>query len=62
MNDISLLPCPFCGKNPVVDNYKIRGVKVWNVGCLNDDCQVHVETDDFESLEETIQAWNNRVP
>lgn len=61
MDDIQLLPCPFCGKTPATDNYEVRNVMFWNVGCLNDDCQVHVETADFESIEEAIQAWNTRI-
>ncbi len=60
MADIKPLPCPFCGKVPIIDNYKIKGVMVWNVGCMNDDCLVDVETDDFESEEEAIKAWNHR--
>ena len=55
------LPCPFCGKDPEIDQYKVRGVMVWNVGCMNDDCPVDVETDDFESEEDAIKAWNQRA-
>ncbi|MDL1980500.1 MAG: Lar family restriction alleviation protein [Deltaproteobacteria bacterium] len=41
--------------------YKIKGIMHWNVSCMNDHCLVHVETDDFESEEEAIGAWNKRV-
>jgi Lar family restriction alleviation protein len=58
---IKLLPCPFCGKQPEFDNYKIHGVINWNISCVNDDCSVHVETDDFELKEEAINAWNKRI-
>lgn len=34
---------------------------VWDVGCMNDDCDVHVETDIFESEEKAIIAWHTRV-
>jgi hypothetical protein len=61
MNKNKLLGCPFCGKEPEVDSYKIRGTQVWNVSCLNDDCLIHVETDDFPSLEESIKVWNLRI-
>jgi Lar family restriction alleviation protein len=56
-----LLPCPFCGKEPEIDKYKIKGIMHWNVGCMNDHCLVHVETDDFESKDEAIGAWNKRA-
>ena len=56
-----LLPCPFCGKEPEIDGYKIKGIMHWNVSCMNDHCLVHVETDDFESEEESIGAWNKRA-
>ena len=55
------LPCPFCGKNPIIDNYKLRGVMFWRVGCINDSCLVNVETIDLESAEDVIRAWNKRV-
>ena len=55
-----LLPCPFCGKEPEVDNYKIKDIKHWNVSCMNDACLVHAETDDFELKKEAIKAWNKR--
>ncbi len=62
MNNKDLLGCPFCGKEPEIDKYKVRGTMVWNVACMNDDCSVHVETDDFESQEEAVKAWNQRIP
>ena len=58
---MKLLSCPFCGKEPEIDQYKVNGIMVWNVSCMNDECEVHVETDDFESKEEAITIWNQRV-
>ena len=58
---MKLLPCPFCGKEPEIDQYKIQGVMLWNVACMNDDCLVEVETEDFESEEDAIKAWNKRA-
>ena len=55
-----LLHCPFCGEEPEIDNYKIKGIELWNVSCMNDACFVHTETGDFESKEEAIEAWNKR--
>ena len=55
------LPCPFCGKNPVIDNYKLRGVMYWRVGCINDRCVVDVETIELQSGEDVIRAWNQRA-
>ena len=55
------LPCPFCGKAPVIDTYKLRGVMFWIVGCINDGCLVDVETIEFQSGEDVITAWNQRA-
>lgn len=55
------LPCPFCGKDPEIDKYKLQGVMFWNVGCMNDDCFVDAETVDFESEDDAIKAWNQRA-
>lgn len=55
------LTCPFCGEAPEIDNYKIKEIMHWNVSCMNDHCLVHVETDDFESEEEALLAWNTRA-
>ena len=55
------LPCPFCSEEPVIDNYLSKGMRVWSVACENDDCQVDVETADFESIDDAIKAWNQKV-
>jgi hypothetical protein len=56
-----LLPCPFCGAEPKMDQYNVKGTNHWDVSCMNDDCLVLVETDEFESQEEAIRAWNKRI-
>lgn len=54
----SLKPCPFCGKLPEIIQEK--NGSVW-IGCHNNNCSVrHVETDDFDTREEAIEAWNTR--
>lgn len=58
---MKLLPCPFCGKEPEIDQDEIRGIMHWNVGCMNDDCLVDVETIDFESKEDAVKVWNQRA-
>ena len=58
---MKLLPCPFCGKEPEIDKYKIQGVMHWDVSCMNDNCLVLVETDSFESEEDAMKAWNKRT-
>jgi len=58
---MQLLPWPFCGKEPEIDKYKLRGVMVWNIWCPNDECFVTVETDDFKSEAKAITLWNTRV-
>ena len=56
-----LFTCPFCGKDPEIDHYKIKEIMHWNVSCMNDNCLVHVETDDFETEEEALKEKNKRA-
>ena len=57
MNE-SIKPCPFCGKIPEIIQEK-SGL-VW-IRCQNNNCPVrNVETDDFDTKEEAIEAWNTR--
>jgi hypothetical protein len=44
-----------------MDQYNVKGTNHWDVSCMNDDCLVLVETDEFESQEEAIRAWNKRI-
>ena len=60
----NLKPCPFCGELPEIDQgeytYKVKDRIYWAVGCMNDDCEVDVETDNFDTKEEAIKVWNTR--
>ena len=54
--------CPFCGELPEIyqDEYAYKDASYWCVECMNDDCPITVETDDIETKEEAIEAWNTR--
>jgi len=54
----ALLPCPFCGRGALVvacgDNREAAK-------CVNPECAVEPETDDFATPEEAVTAWNTRA-
>ena len=56
LND--LLPCPFCGKIPVVNK---RENGTWEVRCINENCGVVVMTDEKISEKLAIKTWNYRA-
>ena len=59
--DINLKPCPFCGKEPVVDSQiNEYGDLEFSVMCVNDSCFVEVQTR-YMSFRETVYAWNRRA-
>ena len=59
--DEKLKPCPWCGSIPKMKHEKVGGHHFWSVECANDDsCTVVVATNDFETEEEAIEAWNDR--
>ena len=59
--------CPFCGDKPVVYQRQIKCADsddtkiVYAIGCENKTCKVSPMTFYFDTCEEAIEAWNNRV-
>ena len=58
---IKLKPCPFCGNEPKIEFNESIGYVSYYVKCINLECNVEVYTFDFNTKEEAIEAWNNRV-
>lgn len=63
-----LLPCPFCGETPIVDNTENHseagGPDSWLVCCGSFACYGNAFTLDntFHSREHACEAWNTRTP
>lgn len=56
---IDLLPCPFCGGDPAIRNYK----RVWQwyrIYCAGDGCPMGPVTCSRRTLEEAAADWNYR--
>lgn len=49
--DIELNPCPMCGEQVVINDYRYG---YW-ISC--DNCMLH--TGNYETLDELVKAWNN---
>jgi sarcosine oxidase delta subunit len=57
------LPCPFCGKQPIIEKeLGWSGKTYWAIACNNEeDCPMEsVWGYGFDSEEEAIRAWNVR--
>lgn len=55
-----LLSCPFCGIIPKVNQDKSWITKYY-ISCENEKCEIICETGLYETIEEAIGAWNNRI-
>lgn len=59
-----LLPCPFCGNEPRVDDfstdYRPNAGPSWRVMCKGPCSMDEVWTDSFDTEAEAIAAWNHR--
>ena len=54
----SLLACPFCGEQPIVQK-RMNGT--WEVRCINEYCGVIAMTDEKISKRLAIKTWNIRA-
>lgn len=58
---VSLLPCPFCGSDPLIHSYRRHGVR-YSVRCGNEfgHCRMNLRTLDYLELEQAVADWNMR--
>lgn len=63
-DELSLLPCPFCGGEALVqptydiDTGERDGYFAW---CLNYECECKPQTRDYLTEAKAIEAWNTRA-
>ena len=59
---VELLPCPFCGSDPMVHSYRNRMRQWYRVKCRNDTehCSMIPETSAYQNLEDAAADWNQR--
>ena len=66
MNDIELLPCPFCGSEAeklvkTRNDSDYLNYHIYDVGCTNDECYLCEGADwAFDNFEEVAKFWNTR--
>ena len=77
MNEVQdeLLPCPFCGGEAAIVEFKSENVKSWKydgvngfLSCRNNDCRLSesnafwfIEGDEGFEKSDAIKAWNSRT-
>ena len=52
-----ILPCPFCGKVPILEKHEYWEQDEYTITCPCYDCPMDMETPDKDKL---IKAWNKR--
>lgn len=58
MNEIKLLPCPFCGKRAVMRNrVNKNGIEVFCIECKN----CNSKSDWYHDFSRAVNSWNSRV-
>lgn len=57
MQEVKLLPCPFCGGEGYTFPSKYADVVLWNTRCL----KCYAAFDGFKNGAESQVAWNTRV-
>ena len=62
MEEIKLLPCPFCGKEPNKRKQIVDHDTMFKVSCEYINCYAQPETILQPTEEFATQAWNYRVP
>lgn len=56
-----LLPCPFCGEEAELAEYKGKETSRWYVGCTNEKCGAELElTGGFATRIQAEKSWNSR--
>jgi len=55
--DLDLLPCPFCGSNPVVSGG--LGEENMIIACHNEDCGMACA--EYGTIDEMVERWNRRA-
>jgi len=63
-DDVTLLPCPFCGSAPALNSWTDYWPDRVQICCENEDCQiegVHTPVDDGWTCDKAIAAWNTRA-
>jgi Lar family restriction alleviation protein len=58
MRKIKLKPCPFCGGKEYLREYYDFGRFIWGIECSKCSCKL---LEDFDTKEEAITKWNERV-
>ena len=54
------MPCPFCGKQPVIEKWHGRGPLTRRIGCDNDDCFVCPDVVG-PTKRKALSRWNTRM-
>ena len=60
----NLLPCPFCGKIPEIEELKYMDGRMdkYYVSCKNDKCACEPMTFAHKNKGVVTRAWNKRLP
>ena len=56
-----LLPCPFCGMQPLVFTVGVDGIPPFEIGCRGPRCGVRPHCVG-ETMEHAANRWNTRAP
>ena len=60
---VSLLPCRFCGSDPIIHSYRRRGLN-YSIRCGNQFgvCRMRPQTLNYPELEQAVADWNMMPP
>ena len=60
MPELKILPCPFCGRKPIIEHWSSGGI-MYMVKCNNPDCPVPVNSyPTGRNLNDVEDEWNKR--